>query len=570
MKKILFAIVAMFLCVSAFSQAEKAKYYIEGDYSITQSTNGQFIYQLSNISSKGIHFTPVEYIYGTKEADESISFTFDKASTDCPEGFSSGLKFWKWQYNGKEYTWQRDSEVKDAQQEFETDKVMVVMLVLDCSKSLGDDNFAKLKNSATKFINILYNASSDGSIRLGIIGFNTMGNADRMTRQIEPLTASSRDEMIRFIQDMTLYNNTALYYAMHKGSDMISNYVENLSSVESEKFDYACMVSFTDGYDNHSMDANIGVPQEGLDNPYYQYVRDHVVNRTIANSNLKSYVIAIKGNDVSEDNKLYKAVFDGLSSEDPILLSDFSELENQFENMAQELIKRWQNLTCYVPSAHQGKVRWTIGDYTEKVVREEPKEEKVEAKTVEAPMYPGLLRKNFIGVDGCLDMEFTSTFYIGLGLGFDFAVPFPRNDKVAMGGFATLKYCIAGPTHVGAGPMLLIGDYENKSAFMLGLGLDFRCPTETYNRPRKIARREFGWTKENWEHDNFGLGATLRLGATKGRFFAFMDFSAGAYNSWYLVPLVQTDGTTIMGTHDEKHPYVNVSLNLGYRFKNRK
>ena len=121
------------LCVlgglSAFAQAEKAKYYIEGDYSITQDQNGRFVYQLTNITSRGITFTPVETIYGKVEADESISFTFDKASTDYSEGFAGGLKFWKWQYNGKTNTWQRDSEVKDAQQNFETDKVMVVMLV---------------------------------------------------------------------------------------------------------------------------------------------------------------------------------------------------------------------------------------------------------------------------------------------------------------------------------------------------------------------------------------------------------------------------------------------------------
>ena len=551
MKKILLVFAAMFTCLSLFSQVDKAKYYIEGDYSITQGTNGQFVYQLTNISSKGISFTPADVIYGKKEADESISFTFDKASTDCPEGFSSGLKFWKWQYDGKEYNWQRDSEVKDAQQEFETDKVMVVMLVLDCSKSLGDDNFAKLKNSATKFINILYNASSDGSIRLGIIGFNTMGNADNMTRAIEPLTAQSRDQMINFIQDLTLYNNTALYYAMHKGSDMIASYVANLPSDQAEKFDYACMVSFTDGYDNHSMDANIGVPQEGLDNPYFQYVRDHVVNREIANSNLKSYVIAVKGNDVSEDNKLYKSVFKGISSEEPILLSDFSELENQFENMAQELIKRWQNLTCYVPSAHQGKVRWTIGDYTEKaVVKETPAPKEEEPKTEAYHR----IKKNFWGVNAGVGMEFTSAYYpFGIGVGVDFAVP---NGKYAFGGFVAAKYDILGPTHMDLGALCLFGDYMDKKAFILGAGLDLRFATETYNRPKDL------WIKNE---DLTGAGALLRLGLTipSPSLYFFVDFGMGGYKAayWGDVPVQPYWGLT----YDTKF-YFNLSLNVGYRF----
>lgn len=555
MKKIFLLAIGLFLCFTAFSQAEKAKYYIEGDYTITQGPNGQFVYQLSNISSQGIYFTPQNVIYGKKEADESISFTFDKATTDCSDGFASGLKFWKWQSNGKEYTWQRDSEVKDAQQDFETDKIMAVMLVLDCSNSLGNDNFERLKSSATKFINILYNASSDGSIRLGIIGFNTMGNADRMTREIEPLTADSRDQMIRFIQNMTLYNNTALYYAMHKASDMVVNYVGGLSAEESEKFDYACMVSFTDGYDNHSMDASIGVPQEGLDNPYFQYVSNQVVNRSVGNSNLKSYVIAIKGNDVAEDNKLYKAVFKGLSSDEPILLSDFSELENQFENMAQELIKRWQNLTCYVPSAHQGKVRWTIGNYTGTVKETPaPKEEpKAEEKRVSLP------KKLFLGVHAGVGTEFTSTWYpFGLGVGFEFAVPV---QKLAVGGLLALKYDLLGPTHIDLGGMAVFGDYVNKKAFILGAGLDLRCPTEIKNRPKDI------WVGKG--NDAFGAGFLLRLGLTipNPSLYFFADFGMGGYKPAYWMRNVETNQMEIV--HLSKF-YMNVSLNVGYRFSSHR
>ena len=111
--------------IASFAQADKAKYYIEGDYSISRGAGGQFVYNLTNISSKGIYFSVPDTLRGVVEKDESISFTFEKATTDCPDGFQDGLKFWKWQNNGKNYSWQRDSEVKDAQQNFETDKVMV-------------------------------------------------------------------------------------------------------------------------------------------------------------------------------------------------------------------------------------------------------------------------------------------------------------------------------------------------------------------------------------------------------------------------------------------------------------
>lgn len=553
MKKILLLMLCVLGGLSAFAQAEKAKYYIEGDYSITQDQNGRFVYQLTNITSRGITFTPVETIYGKVEADESISFTFDKASTDYSEGFAGGLKFWKWQYNGKTNTWQRDSEVKDAQQNFETDKVMVVMLVLDCSTSLGETNFEKLKNSATKFINILYNASPDGSIRLGIMGFNTMGNADKMVREIEPLTAQSRDEMTRFIQGLTLYNNTALYYAMRKGADMISSYVDNLSRPDAEKFDYACMVSFTDGYDNHSMDPSLGVPEKGLENPYFKYVRDNVVNRNIKGSNLKSYVIAIRGNDVAEDNKLYKAVFQGISSEEPFLLDDFSQLETQFEKMAQELIKRWQNLTCYVPSAHQGKVRWTLGnDFTATPV-ETPVEPIIEDKQSPATK----TYRSFFGLNAGLDFEVAPKFFGGPSIGLDFAIP---KNKTAIGGLLSLDYCIAGPTRLDVGPLFLFGDYMNAKAFMLGAALDMRFPTTMSNHGKKLE----GYT---YDSDRFGAGVMLRLGLTlPNQLYFFLDAAFGANKSWY-----NPDATTIQENPAstsvwKRYPYVNFSLNVGYRF----
>ena len=593
MKRILLLLASVLFVAASFAQADKAKYYIEGEYSISRSAGGKFVYNLSNISSKGIYFSVPDTLRGVVEPDESISFTFEKATTDCPDGFKDGLKFWKWQNNGKNYSWQRDSEVKDAQQNFETDKIMVAMLILDCSNSLGDANFAKLKSSAIKFLDILYNASPDGSVRIGIIGFNTMSNTDEMVRDIEPLTTSSKDRMVQFIQGLTLYNNTSLYYAMRKGSDMISDYVSSLSAVDRDKFDHACMVSFTDGYDNHSKDERLGVPQRGLDNPYFQYIRDNVVNRSIGGKFLKSHVIAVKGNDVSEDNKLYKEVFQGISSEDPVLLDDFSQVEAQFEKMANDLIKRWQNLTCYVPSAHQGRVRWTIGDYTDNSTVTQTVVEKTNEIKEKAVSYT---KKAFLGLNVGLDFEIASMrrsfTYVGLCTGFDFAVPLKTNDNVAVGGMLSLKwpFFVRGPFHLGAGPLFLVGDYENKASFMLGTGVDLRFRNKV-ERPKK-----FDWTAQN----RIGAGGTLRLGFTtiKHKLYFFTDLTLGGFGTQYTdikdipnVPIYDENGAEIpldvlkprwghnehfyseSGTEIEQfmyenahHLYFNFSLNVGYRF----
>lgn len=567
-------------CVAAFAQAENAKYYIEGDYEISRGANNQFVYTLSNITSKGITFAPVDKIVGHVEPDESISFAFEKAQTDYPGGFEEGLKFWKWQFDGKDYKWQRDSEVKDAQQQFKTDGVMVVMLILDCSTSLGEVNFAKLQNAAIKFIDVMYNASPNGSVRLGIIGFNTMSNTDKMVLDIQPLTASTKSSMIQFIHNLTLYNNTSLYYAMHKGSDMIGTYVTNMSPADREKYDYACMVSFTDGYDNHSSDERIGIPDKGLDNPYFQYVRDNVVDKLIGGKELKSYVIAIKGNDVAEDNKLYQTVFKGLASDSPFLLEDFSQLETQFENMAKELMKRWQNVTCYVPAAYRGKIRWTLGNGTE-APKTEPARETKPAPAPE-PKVVGRTKKAFLGVNGAVDFEYASAmkpiFYVGVGAGFDFAIP---KDKVAVGAMTSLKYCFGGPTHLTVGPLFLFGDYENNASFMLGAGLDLRFQTASpnYMRVNKVLAESY---QQHWNGDKCGAGATLRLGATTlvKRLYFFTDLSLGGYKAMYqsLVPTPMLDENQVqmidaqgnpMFYYSETRPthlYFNVSFNVGYRF----
>ena len=91
-KKLLLIVALLVLSLSTYSQnssqAEKAKYYIEGDYSVNL-VNGQFEYKLENIVSKGITFENEDYKIG-KEQDEFEVFYFDHANTDYPGGFEVG------------------------------------------------------------------------------------------------------------------------------------------------------------------------------------------------------------------------------------------------------------------------------------------------------------------------------------------------------------------------------------------------------------------------------------------------------------------------------------------------
>lgn len=343
---------------SSSQQAEKAKYYIEGDYSVNL-VNGQFEYKLENIVSKGITFTYEDYKIG-EERDEFEVFYFDHANTDYPGGFDGGLKFWKWDKNNNK--WQIDSETIDGELQASKNKVMTIMLVLDCSTSLGD-KFDDLKNYAERFIDIIYEKSHDGNVRLGIIGFNTMSYTENTVYPITELNQKSYYSMKSFIDRLKKDKQTAMYYAMRLASDYMEDYVNNIELEENVEYDGSYIVTFTDGYDNNSRDPEIGIPADGLLNPYYKYVKEKCLTKELKGKPIESFVIAVEGNDVGGNAQRFREVLSGLSYDDDHfkLADNFDQLEDKFNEIAKNLIDRWNNLVCFVPPSYYGKVRWTLG-----------------------------------------------------------------------------------------------------------------------------------------------------------------------------------------------------------------
>lgn len=367
-KKVLLGITCMFVVILTNAQvnkqiytseqAERATHYIEGDYSV-ETVNGQFIYKLQNITSQGITFTQEDVKIGS-EIDEFAVFEFEHADTDYPTGFAGGLKFWKWDYDNNK--WQIDSETKDGQLGSSTNKVMTIMLVLDCSTSLGND-FDKLKIYAEQFITTIYNKSSNGNVRLGIIGFNTMTYTKNTVYPITELTSNSYSEMKSFIRRLTIDKQTAMYYAMHMATDMMESYVSKMYLPANVEYDGSYIVTFTDGYDNNSRDPQIGVPADGILNPYYKYVKDNCITKRLKGKPIESFVIAVEGNDVGNNSNKFIEVLRGLSTDSGHfkLANNFNELQIMFEDIANNLINRWNNLICFVPPSHNGRVRWTLG-----------------------------------------------------------------------------------------------------------------------------------------------------------------------------------------------------------------
>ena len=434
---------ALLLTLSAYAQADKAKFYIEGQLA-TPTKSGQ-PWKLYNIRSQGISFTDNDTIYG-HDTDKGVQLVFDHAATTHPQGFDCGMKFYRWQNNSGR--WQVDSEVEDAQAAFSQQKVMSIMLVLDCSSSIGKSDFVKLKNAAKQFIDVIIDKSSDGNVHIGIVGFNSMRNT--RTFDLRPLTKESRKDMFQFIDTLQLNNRTAFYYAINKGLDNIKGYVAKLRIDKDKKYDGNYVIAFTDGYDNDSFDPKIGKAAEGTEHRYFQHVNQRILKEKIGGAPIESYVLAIRGNDVDRNNTEFERVLSSLShnaSGDKFYsLQNFDKLQAAFEEIGTNLINKWQSIYCYIPRGYDGRVRWTIecGD---------------------------VARKFFMGVNGSVGkLSYPKTDLINrdcvmLGVGLD--MTFPVTDLISVGGYVELN----ASRGIGfAFTPTVAFSFPNNSAIMLGIG----------------------------------------------------------------------------------------------------
>lgn len=451
-KNLILLAVAMLLTMSAFAQADKAKFFIEGQLA-TPSSAGE-PWKLYNIHSQGISFSDHDTIYGY-DTDKGVQLEFDHAATTHPQGFNCGMKFYRWQNNSGR--WQVDSEVEDAEAAFSQQKVMSIMLVLDCSSSIGDADFAKLKAAAKQFIDVIIDKSYDGNVHIGIVGFNSMKNTQ--TFDLQPLTKESRKRMFQFIDTLQLNNRTAFYYAIDQGLENIKNYVPHLHFDRTKKYDGSYIIAFTDGYDNDSFDPSIGKAAEGTEHSYFKYVNNRIVNEKIGGAPIQSYVLAIRGNDVDRTNTDFERVLGALShngnGDKFYQLTNFDKLRAAFEEIGTNLINQWQSIYCYIPRGYDGRVRWTIecGDVARKFF-------------MGINPSVGVLKSETWRDDGHGNMYIDDAGHAILALGLD--MTFPVTDLISVGGYVELS-TTEGGGGFGFTPEVSFS-FPNNSAILLGAG----------------------------------------------------------------------------------------------------
>lgn len=144
------------------TEATASKCYLEGVYAGEALTDIKYVGCMSTSGAK---------VQETSAGGVKIQFEFENFTDDKGNAISFS-KMQQWHMKGGETTWTRNSEFKPSEAIVTTEehKTAVVMLILDCSSSLGSD-FAKVKSAASDFIKTLAGEITSG-------GGNSGGNTN--------------------------------------------------------------------------------------------------------------------------------------------------------------------------------------------------------------------------------------------------------------------------------------------------------------------------------------------------------------------------------------------------------
>lgn len=501
---------AMLLCTSiVFAQQTKrvhpdrATHYIKGNFSAHRLQDGTVMYTLDSVSTEGISFEQADTYNGVITDLGDLRFTFDSARTTYPGGFTENdLAFWFYDKEiGEKGEWQPDMEIRQAAPDTVTNKITTMILTLDCSSSLGYDDFHKVIINAKDFLQQVYAVAHTGNVRIGIIAFSSMRATKENIFSIKALDATGYPEMTNFLDGLdkkykyntekgtNLNNGTALYYALDIAVDMTKKYVDSFSAEEENNYALPMIITFTDGIDQTSQKIEEDILSA---DQYYKRIIDNTLKQTIdvvqikdnkpitVSKKIHSWVVSVKGSDITSEKMEQK--FDGIlssiatSPETWYKMARVSELKTAFTGILNSLFDSWSVLNCYVPAARQGLVCWTMGE-EKKVPKEKPAKEKTMLLGLNvggaSPLYfayDGIYRKGFdmtLGLDFAypITQNFALGFYVQSGLGFRL-----ESEWSILRDAYNSCYYDQYNWEMNTGLLMTMGDMRQKNAFLLGLG----------------------------------------------------------------------------------------------------
>ena len=538
MKKILlFALTFFAFSANSFSQEndwrihpDDAEYKIYGNFQTTFTETGEPLYELTEVTPVGLLFPIQDKYYGGQTNRGNVFFNFDSITfAGSPDLDNIAL----WTYDETLDKWIADVETGKSVSMISQE--MTVMLVLDCSSSLqrkGSNGLDDVKQSAISFIDVMLNASENGNIHIGIIGFSSM----KATRQLamQPLTSSSAEMMKTFINSFEQGNGTALYKSFDDAVDITKEYVKKLNNYAG-----SAIVTFTDGLDNGSINI---AKRIGSKQSYFKYLQEDVLQQTIGGYPFQSYTIFVPGGDDIKDPSVETKIIEELrilakqdhhSTDHFFRVNSTKELDNQFRSIANSLIGNWNSLSCFISLGQNGKVCWTFGKQSGKS----------KTKKEDAPLLLGL--NMGVGVPhGWYYWTRYTEFWRGIGLnfqlGFDFA--YPIKDNFALGCYVSAG---AGFVYCENNPFGYITSYTSYG-YRISAGI----------------LMEFGDLRES----PFILGISPLVGFGESNILVLMPievrFGRVFSNNWYVM------GELAISSIDDF--YLEPSIRVGYNFGNKK
>ena len=499
-----------FLLLGLLMGASAQDYYIEGTYEIKNNRH-----YLNNVTTRGItidgknFISQVEGDFKIYESDdgrrgELTKFVFDKAKTECDNGFDGGFYLQYLLEVGRDSEWIDEKEYLQGSGTGYEQKDMLVMLVLDYSTSmLRNDYISKMQTSAKDFINTLYSASPEGNIRVGIIAFS--GKSQTREFSIKGLNSNTKREMESFINGVQPGINTAFYYAVDHAVDMLEEYSSGVY-LDRDNYSGACVVTFTDGLDNESATGENDLA----------YINNTLRYKAIMGKTIEFFSIGFTG---AEDfSRLQKAKFNEVMEKTSTdknhfkTSDDFGEIEEYFGEIAKNLIDRWKNIRLFTPQGHNGKkVRWVLRCGG--------------SRPTPRPSTPSSRRSPWFGISAEVGVFDEDEFFGGVNLDMAFSV----TDFFAIGGrFGIMmwnyEYHDLFYTSTGTSTGFLVGPevkltFPNNSAVIAGLGGGMVCDEGVfYLRAGYKTRKSFFVTSEiltNGDEIGFGIGLGFSFGGKR-------------------------------------------------------
>lgn len=447
--------------VEKYANPDEATYNITGDMVVDRKIGKRY---LMRAEGKNIRFVPKyrrEAEYNPRSEYDDLTITFDSVDTDRPEGMEGRLHFWR--YDSVNMEWQYDREAQKGKTEIQSTMKTNVVLVLDNSESL-DNDFRYVIMGAKSFVNELFAKSGNNEIfRVGVLGFSNMKQVKKFP--ITTLNATTRKNLLDFIDNLEMSKGTALYYSIEQALQMLEEDVKN--NIAEGEYRESRIYTFTDGLDQASVDdeRKLFTPDDYYNHllPQMKGSKRKQISVTVKgrkqNRDIYSSIITARGGDMTD--KQYE-LFHRRSNESfdtVVRLTNMSELVKTFERMATNLVNSNYVLYCYIPKGVTGRVGWTFDDKAPKA----PREKKIWVGLgLEGGMYD---RNMFIRRYG----YYSSQNYL-LG-GLDIDITFPLSSWYGLGASfgATIEtYDMDFGVHFG---LLNKFTFRDKSAILLGAGL---------------------------------------------------------------------------------------------------